>query len=211
MMQLIIDNLAFERNYQFLFSQINCVLNSGEILQVCGANGSGKSTLLRMLAGFIEPHTGTVLWQEKSIFRHRDTYQQYLHYVGHLNGTKPNLTVHENLQLNAALTNNKINSLHLKTTLQKMGLTHAIHTQAQYLSAGQLRRLSLARLLLNPTPLWILDEPMTTLDTEGQELLCDLLKQHLTNNGMAILATHQNLLLNRTMKVIHLGGHNVKP
>ncbi len=208
MMKLTIANIAFERNYQFLFSQINCVLNSGEILQVRGVNGSGKSTLLRILSGFIEPHHGTVLWQEQSIFRYRDAYQQFLHYVGHLNGTKSNLTVHENLKLNAALTRSKINSLHLQAILKKMGLTHIANIQAQHLSAGQLRRVSLARLLLHPTPLWILDEPTTALDTEGQELLCDLLNQHVANNGIAIVATHQNLALHGITKTLHLEVHS---
>ncbi len=195
-MKLAINNLAFERNNKILFSQINCVLNSGELLQVRGANGSGKSTLLRILAGLIEPETGTVLWQDKLI------------YLGHQHGVKSHLTVHENLKLNATLFANKINSEAIRSTIQKIGLSHVANAQAFTLSAGQLRRLSLARLLLNPAQLWILDEPTTSLDVAGQQLLHELLNLHVTNGGMAVLATHQHLSLQCNIKTIALGDQH---
>jgi len=207
--KLTIDNLAFERNNQFLFREINFALQAGDLLQVRGANGSGKSTLLRMLAGFIEPQGGTILWQDKSICQHRDAYQQQLHYLGHHNGIKHSLTVYENLQLHAALMTNKPEPNHLKTAIKQVDLTHVSHTQAIHLSAGQLRRLGLARLLLHPIPLWILDEPTTALDADGQALLGHLLKQHLTNGGMAIIATHQTLAILHNTKTIYLGEQHV--
>src|SRR5438046_786881 len=102
-MTLLIKNIAFERNYQFLFSQVHCELQAGEILQIRGENGSGKSTLLRILASYLEPHEGNISWHGKCITLHRDTYQQQLHYIGHQNGIKPYLTVYENLELTSAL------------------------------------------------------------------------------------------------------------
>lgn len=193
----VIDNLAFERNNQFLFAQINCTLQAGEVLQIRGANGSGKSTLLRILAGLIEPTNGSIVTQP-------------LHYLGHQNAVKQNLTVYENLKLYSALSGIKIQHLEINAIVKKIGLNHVTHRKACYLSAGQVRRLSLARLLLNPVPLWLLDEPTTALDTEGQQLLTDLLNQQAANGGMAIVATHQNLLLTHPLKTIHLGEQYAK-
>lgn len=204
---LHIKQLAFERNFQYLFNHVNCELNPGELLQIRGTNGSGKTTLLRILAGFIEPHEGNVSWYGKSIFQDRESYQQHLKYIGHQNGIKPNLTVYENLQLNCALTNIRIESNHIKQVLEQCELDHLSHTQALYLSAGQLRRLSLTRLLITSASIWVLDEPTTALDDSGQKLLSHLLTQHLAKNGIAIIATHQNLLLERNIKTMQLGGN----
>jgi heme exporter protein A len=197
--QLRIDNIAFERNDRYLFSEINCILQAGELLQIRGDNGSGKSTLLRIIAGLIEPQVGRVLGDEKSID------PQQLHYIGHQNGVKLHLTVRENLQLFSALTTQPIDSDNLKRIMQRMGLSSLQHKHALQLSAGQLRRLALARLLLHPVALWVLDEPATALDDAGQALLADLLTQHLTAGGIAILALHQSLPLQCATKTIRLG------
>lgn len=204
-MKLAIHHLAFERNNQFLFKEVNCLLNAGEVLQLRGANGSGKSTLLRILAGFLQPHEGAIQWQNQCIFKQRDAYQQQLHYVGHQHGVKHHLTVYENLQHYYALACLEQNDLQIKKIIQQIQMQHVIHTQASYLSAGQLRRLALARLLLTKTSLWILDEPTTALDVDGQQLLMNWLTEHLAEGGMAIIATHHHLQLAREIKTIHLG------
>jgi heme exporter protein A len=203
--QLNVDDLAFERNYELLFSDISFALQKGELLQVKGANGSGKSTLLRILAGFIEPHAGAVLWKNQSIFQERASYQEQLRYVGHQNGVKHILTVYENVQLSSALCSKRLEKQQIQTVIERVGLSHLMYNQAQHLSAGQLRRLGLARLLLNPASLWILDEPTTALDTDGQQLLADIFNEHLDQGGMVIVATHQSLLLTRDVKTILLG------
>ena len=205
-MSIVINNLAFERNYHFLFNEINSSLNPGELLQVRGANGSGKSTLLRILAGYIEPHAGNILWQNKCIFKQRDQYQQQIQYLGHQNGLKPNLTVYENLQLNFALINQKPDSLKISAALKKVDLYHLQHKQIQYLSAGQARRLALSRLLLRDAPLWILDEPTTALDIHGQQLFADLLQQHLAADGMIVLTAHHELTYLNKIKTLELQG-----
>lgn len=194
-MNLIIDNLSFERNNQILFADLNFAIHSGELLQVQGANGCGKSTLLRILAGFIEPRTGKILCQNNCIFTHREEYHQQLHYIGHQNGLKPNLTILENLQYISALLEIKSRDQDLHIVLEKLGLAHLQQTPSGRLSAGQLRRLSLGKLLLCKKSLWILDEPTTALDTNGQILLHELLAEHLTDAGAAIIATHQDLPL----------------
>lgn len=204
---LIIDQLYFERNDQILLQDININLHHGELLQIRGANGSGKSTLLRMLAGFIEPHNGEINWQGLNIFKQRETYQQQVHYIGHQNSVKPTLTVRENLLLHCALATYKPQKQTLQQIIENFDLQPSIDTQAQYLSAGQQRRISLARLLLYPAAIWILDEPLTALDKHGQEYFKEALAQHLTkNNGIAIVATHHDLALNSNSKLLELGA-----
>jgi heme exporter protein A len=202
---LQIENLAFLRNDVMLFQNLSCQLDAGNILQIVGKNGSGKSTLLRIIAGYIQAEIGNISWHSKSTTEHRDIYQQQLHYVGHHNGVKQNLTAAENLQLCAALRGIACTSSHIKNILEQVGLNHAGNTQASRLSAGQGRRLALARLLLDPAPLWILDEPTTALDSTGQNLLHTLLNQHLANRGLVIVATHQALALMKPAQTIQLG------
>lgn len=204
-MKITIHNLAFERNEQFLFKEINSILHAGDLLQVRGANGSGKSTLLRILAAYIEPQIGQVSYNDQCIFQQRDAYLQQLHYLGHQNGVKPYLSVLENIKLMCSLKRIPPNSI--QSVIQKVGLQHIIHSQTQTLSAGQLRRLALARLLLHSVSLWILDEPTTALDHQGQQLFFDLLTQHLDQGGIAIITSHHELPFH-TMKIIQLGECN---
>lgn len=205
-MNLTITNLAFERNFRCLLNNINFTLTPGELMQIRGTNGSGKSTLLRILAGFIEPTRGTIQWQDKNVALDRDHYQQQIHYVGHQNGIKPYLTVRENLQLNYALANHPKNVEQLEYVLQQFGLQHLTQTQALHLSAGQARRIALARLLLHTTPLWILDEPTTALDEATQIFLTTLLQQHLSAGGIAIVATHHDLPQIQPHQLLQLGS-----
>ena len=202
---LEIDNLTFERNNQIVLNEIQSTLHSGEILQIQGANGSGKSTLLRILAGLIEPQAGTVFWNRRCIFQQREEYHPHFHYLGHQNGNKLALTVQENLHLAAALNKHRVDVSYIKHILKKMGLTHAAHLLTLKLSAGQSRRLALAKLLLQERSLWILDEPNTALDSEGQALLGRLLHDHLHHGGMAVIATHQPLSISYEVKSIQLG------
>lgn len=203
-MTLHIQNLSFERNYQLLLNNINYTIKRGNALQIIGANGSGKSTLLRLLAGFIEPHEGKILWDNQCIFRQHENYQQQLHYIGHLNGIKPQLTVNENLQLFCALIKGKPDNI--KNIIQRLELNHVSNKQTMHLSAGQLRRTALARLLLQRLPLWILDEATTALDKTGQALFKELLLEHLNQGGVAVLTSHHDIELQNIQK-IELGGN----
>ncbi len=210
-MTLCISQLAFERNNEPLFHPIDCTVSTSEILQVRGANGCGKSTLLRIFAGYISPEMGTIFWQGKNIFQQRDEYIQQLCYIGHQNGIKLHLTVSENLKLICALANQKIPHSSFKKILHTMQLENIEHTQAIHLSAGQKRRLALARLLLMNTRLWILDEPMTSLDQAGQTLIADLLNQHIAQGGMAVVATHHDLKMTGKMLYLPDANYSVMP
>lgn len=206
-MKLCIKNLSFERNQQLLLDRIDYDLQFGDCLQIRGANGSGKSTLLRILAAFIHPTQGDIEWHGISVFAERDLYQQEVHYIGHQNGIKPYLTVFENLELISALSGTKRTPKDIQHVLTKMDLHDFMHNQANYLSAGQLRRLCLAKLLLQPKQVWILDEPVTSLDKEGQQLLDAMLTEHQAQNGITIIATHQPIASNISWKTLELGKH----
>lgn len=203
-MTLSIQHLAFERNNTLLFSEIHCELYQGDILEIRGANGCGKSTLLRMIAGYIRPETGMILWKGNPIFHLLENDTQQLCYLGHQNGVKPLLTVYENLKLACSLFGIKMQRDSLKKIMQTMKLEHVEKTQVMHLSAGQKRRLALSRLLLSQAPLWILDEPTTALDSDGQDLFDDLLKKHVQQGGIAIIATHSDLKINSTIKTLQL-------
>lgn len=197
-------DLAFERDNRLLFKNIHLDLHGGDLLQVCGTNGCGKSTLLRLLAGYIQPEQGNITWQDQCIFTEADDYQAQLHYIGHQNGIKLNLSVLENLRFQAALNAKPFVTKAAIHVLTNVGLAHAAHQLAGTLSAGQKRRLALARLLSHPATLWILDEPMTALDDIGIKMLTDLLNHHLDNQGIVIMATHQSLPLTRPIQTLRL-------
>jgi heme exporter protein A len=210
-MKLTLSNLSYERSFQLLFPEVSCELVAGDILQVQGANGCGKTTLLRMLAGFLLPTEGDVLWKEHSLknAEPREEYQQQLIYIGHQNGLKRHLTVAENVKLMHALAGLTISPLLLSELLQKVGLLNFIDSQVKNLSAGQTRRLCFVRLLLSYKPIWILDEPITAIDQDGQKIFATLLKQHVEQGGIAVVATHQSLQLQCNVKLLQLGVQSV--
>lgn len=203
-MKLSLSQLYFERNNQWLLKNISFELHAGELLHIRGANGSGKSTLLRIIAGYIEPTMGNVCWNDKNIYQESENYSQAFHYIGHQNGIKSSLTVRENLQLFSALAHKKITLVQLNALLKKMRLEHIADLSAHHLSSGQLRRLALTRILLYPASLWLLDEPSTALDSEGQELFSQLINQHLHTGGMVIVTAHQTLP-KTNIKILQLG------
>lgn len=201
---LNLEQVYFERQGVPLLQNLTYQINTGELLQIRGANGSGKSTLLRLLASYLEPQAGHIYWQQKSIQVQRDTYQQQVCFVGHQNGVKPQLTVQENVRFIAALWGRSLTHKALNDLLQRLQLHAVAHVLASRLSAGQLRRLALIRLLLSSATIWLLDEPTTALDTAGQTLLIQLLQQHLAEQGLVIVATHHDLPLPQPMNILQL-------
>lgn len=202
---LNIHHLSFARLDRYLFKDLNIQLIPGEILQVQGENGSGKSTLLRILAGLIEQTSGTVTWENESIFNDNTDYKKVLRYLSDKNGLKGNLTIEENLRLARVLCPIQAPSPQPSPTLtQGEGVLRIEH-----LSLGQRRRASFMRILQNPGKIWILDEPMTGLDKKTQEWLVSLMENHLGLNGIIIIATHQPIHIKNTIKTIQLGESSV--
>jgi heme exporter protein A len=163
---------------------------AGDCVHVAGPNGSGKTTFLRVVAGLLTPEQGSVQWQGRSITSDRDAYGASFCYLGHSDGLKPEFTCHENLAYEVGL-RRRLDAATIDGTLARLGLAQARDQPARSLSAGQRRRLSMARVMLAGTPLWILDEPFTNLDAGGVNLLSEVIALHLDAGGAALLATHQ--------------------
>lgn len=166
-----------------------------------GSNGSGKTTLLRILCGFRDADGGLISWFGRPLAE--STYFADMAYVGHADGTKKELTVLENLKFALALS--QPGHYSIGQALQKVQLAGYDDNLVQTLSAGQKRRLSLARLLITQNLLWILDEPFTSLDKQGIELIETLMDEHVKNGGMVILTSHHDLNLSHlSLQRIHL-------
>lgn len=199
---LKITNLSCAHQQTSLFTNLSCVINPGSALIIQGANGSGKSSLLRLLAGLTTPVSGNICWQEQPIANNLGDYQHQLHFIGHQNGLKLGLTALENLQLIQTLAQDK--SEDIEKILARLNLTAQQHVQTHHLSAGQKRRLALARLLLIKKTLWLIDEPFTGLDSATQALFIILLETHLQQGGIAVLSTHHTLSVNAPTQMLAL-------
>jgi heme exporter protein A len=184
--------LSCIRDDRELFTDLSFSVHAGQVLLLEGKNGSGKTSLLRIICGFREPDSGTVSWCEEEI--PQSQYYSDMAYVGHMDGIKKELTVHENLRLSMAL--GQPGKLTIQQALDKVQLTGYDDTLIQALSAGQKRRLSLARLLITHNVLWILDEPFTSLDKQGIELIELLMAEHCKNGGMIVMTSHHDVNLN---------------
>jgi len=186
--------LTCERGERLLFSGLSFAAESGTLLRVAGPNGTGKTSLLRIMCGLLEPTEGEVRWKGANVRRLREDYWKDLVYVGHLNGVKDDLTVRENLRVNAALAGRPAAEAALAQALEQVGLAGFEDTLARFLSQGQRRRVALARLYVSEAvPLWILDEPFTALDVRGVANLSALIARHVDGNGTVVLTTHQEV------------------
>jgi heme exporter protein A len=197
-MRITAENLSCERGGRTVFSNQNFALGSGEFLQLTGPNGSGKSSLLRLLANLSEPGLGHITLEGGST---ELTLGQQAHYIAHSDASKSALTVTENL----VFWRDFLGGGDLMRALQAVNLAALADYPAALLSAGQRRRLALARLALVPRVIWLLDEPSVGLDESSQKLLAGLMNGHLREGGLIVAATHVPLGLNPD-KNLHLGG-----
>jgi heme exporter protein A len=188
---LEIKKLACIRDDRVLFEELDFKLTNHQVLLLEGKNGSGKTSLLRIICGFKEQDAGEILWCNQPL--NNSDYYAELAYVGHLDGVKKELTVLENLKMSLALS--QPGNLSIDEALDKVHLRGYDDTLVQSLSAGQKRRLSLARLLITKHCLWILDEPFTSIDKQGIRLIESLMHEHVMTGGMIILTSHHDLEL----------------
>jgi heme exporter protein A len=184
-LQLVVSGLACQRGERLLFRDIGFRLGAGEALLVTGENGSGKTTLLRALAGFLAPLAGSIALEGLTAGEHR---REHLHYLGHRDGLRAALTARENLAFAAALAGK--GGLAPAAALAELGLPQVADLPVGVLSAGQRRRVALARLLVARRPLWLLDEPTSALDTASQARVAGLIAAHCGAGGLVIAATH---------------------
>lgn len=184
-MRLTGNDLTAVRGGRTVFSGLSFNLSSGQTLAVTGANGAGKSTLLRLVAGLLRPAIGTVTLDEAG----EGGIAASLHYLGHLDGLKTALTVRQNLAFWQKLWSGG----GVEGALERVGLGNLIDLHVGVLSAGQRRRVAIARLLIVDRPLWLLDEPATALDATSEATLGGIIREHLASGGMAMIATHRDL------------------
>lgn len=184
-MRLSGSALACVRGGREVFAGLDFSVDAGEALAVTGRNGAGKTTLLRLIAGLLEPAHGQVTLAGGAPDA---SVAEQAHYVGHRDALKPALSVRENLEFWYAFLGGREASI--ASALEGVGLGSLAGLPAAYLSAGQRRRLALARLIAAPRPLWLLDEPTAALDTAGQQRLAELMRAHLTGGGIIVAATH---------------------
>ena len=177
--------LCFSRNEELIFGPLDFRLGPAEALQVLGGNGTGKTTLLRVLAGLLPTGTGEVRFDGCLI--NQDHLARGCVYLGHLPGHKGELSALENLSFTAAMQNSRVSP---EQALAKVGLAGFEDSLARRLSAGQNKRLALARLSLSPARLWLLDEPYANLDLAGIGLVNDLISDHVARQGSVLLTTH---------------------
>jgi heme exporter protein A len=191
-MVLAVEQLACIRGERQLFRNLNFRLAPGEAMLLHGPNGSGKSSLLRLLAGFLPPAEGRLLWDGAPAQEDAEAYRARLQYLGHQDAVKSQLGTEDNLAFWARLYGLDAVSVAraVDAALEAAGLQRQRRLPGRYLSAGQKRRLALARLLLKPALLWLLDEPTNALDTAAVDWLGELLAAHRARGGLIILASH---------------------
>lgn len=193
--ELSVDNLSCIRQDRCLFEQLSFSLKSGDIMQVAGPNGAGKSSLLRILAGFLTPHSGQVCYQGQTVDKQRLEFNDDLLFIGHKAGVNGHLSAFENLQYWVD-THGCVDEHDPYTLLGRLGLVGLEDVAVSQLSAGQQRKVALARLWLSKARIWILDEPFTAIDASGVKGLQRRFEQFLASGGMIVLTTHQDLTMN---------------
>ncbi|ACB94822.1 heme ABC exporter ATP-binding protein CcmA [Beijerinckia indica] len=202
-MRLEARDLCVERGGRVVLHDLSFTLESGESLIVTGQNGAGKSTLLRTLAGLVPMTRGRLIASPQT----EEELAERLHYIGHADAFKGTLTPIENLTFWAAMLRTDAPPLSPRAALGELGIEHLGDLPSAYLSAGQRRRLSLARLLVAARPLWLLDEPTTALDQASQDVLFTLMRKHIEKGGSIIAATHAPLdLPGRTLSLTATDG-----
>ena len=192
---LTVSNLALVRGERMLFSKLNFNLENGTVLYLQGENGSGKTSLLRTICGLSKPYEGTIDWCGENINAMGEEYSKNLLYIGHLSGIKEDLTALENLQFSLALIGETVADNDAIAVLNLQGLAKALNLPTRMLSQGQKRRVVLARLWLQHSPLWVLDEPFTALDVNATDLLKQKIEAFASGGGIVVMTSHQDFTL----------------
>jgi len=195
--------LFCERGERILFENLSFELLEGQVLQVRGSNGSGKTTLLRILCGLNDSYEGEISWYGNSLESQVADFFASLLYIGHRSGVSKVLTPLENLRWSCGL-QQAVEDDQLVRALAEVGLRGYEESQCFTLSAGQQQRVAIARLIVNSTRLWVLDEPFTTLDARGVSQLEDLMQAHAASGGSVLVTTHHKLDI-AALEVLSLG------
>jgi len=195
-------DLTLIRGDRCLFQGLEFALNSGELLFVEGPNGSGKTSLLRSIAGLLEFDSGTIQWQGREVGKDRQRFRASLVWFAHRIGFKGDLTPAQNLHFESGL--RSFRSEDFDAALERVGVSGGSALPVRSLSAGQQRRVGLARMILADALLWFMDEPFTNLDKDGQKLVQQLVNEHLAAGGICAMASHQTVSIDAPTQTVVL-------
>ncbi len=200
--KLSAKGLTLIRGERCLFEDLEFALSPGELLLLEGGNGSGKTSLLRAIGGLLSPESGEVLWNGVPVQQQRQEFRGALVWLAHKTGLKGDLTLLENLNFETSLRPQA--DVDTVSVYERLGISRLKSLPLRSLSAGQQRRVALARLLLADVPLWMMDEPFTNLDRDGRKLVMELTAEHLENGGLCVMAAHQDVDIAAPVKRIVL-------
>jgi heme exporter protein A len=200
-----VEKIHVWRGDRHVLRGVSLALAPGELLQVAGPNGTGKTTLLRVACGLLRPEQGRVAWCGHPIAGIRPQFQSALVYAAHEPALKGDLTALENLRYLVGL-KRSVRTAELEAALERTGVAACAQLPVRVLSAGQRRRVALARVLAMQSPLWMLDEPFTNLDAAGSALVTDLLREHVSAAGMALVVAHHEIALSARLRRLELQG-----
>jgi heme exporter protein A len=200
---LSVEKVHVWRGDRHVLKGVSLTLRPGELLHVSGPNGTGKTTLLRVVCGLLRPEQGRVSWLGQSITAVRGEYQTALAYASHEPALKGDLTALENLHFAVGL-KRRATAAELRASLERTGVAACADLPARVLSAGQRRRVAMARVLAMSASLWLLDEPFTNLDAAGTHLVSELLRSHMERGGLALVVAHHDLKLDSQVHRLEL-------
>jgi heme exporter protein A len=200
---LSVEKVHVWRGDRHVLRGVSLQIKPQELLHVSGPNGTGKTTLLRVVCGLLRPEQGSVSWAGRSISSVRAEYQAELAYASHEPALKGDLTALENLRFAVGL-KRRISTTELRASLERTGVAACADLPARVLSAGQRRRVAMARVLAMTASLWLLDEPFTNLDTAGTDLVSGLLQDHILQGGLALVVAHHSLTLECNVRRMEL-------
>jgi heme exporter protein A len=189
---LCVEKVHVWRGDRHVLQGVSAQVQPQELLHISGPNGTGKTTLLRVVSGLLRPEQGSVTWQGRSIAAIRTEYQATLAYASHEPALKGDLTALENLRFAVGL-KRRITADELRAAMARTGVAGCADLPARVLSAGQRRRVAMARVLAMGATVWLLDEPYTNLDAAGSELISELLQTHVAGGGLALVVAHHEL------------------
>ena len=190
------------RGERCLFQDLSFALESGGLLILEGRNGCGKTSLMRAIAGMLSLETGHISWNETPVEKQRQEFHGSLVWLAHRTGLKGDLTLVENLAFERTL--RAQSECDAEEVYERLGIARLKKLILRSLSAGQQRRVALARMLLADVPLWLMDEPFTNLDREGRKLVMELVEEHLASGGMCVMAAHQDVEINAPVTKVHI-------
>ena len=202
---LCVEKVHVWRGDRHVLQGVSAEIRPQELLHISGPNGTGKTTLLRVVSGLLRPEQGSVTWLGQSINAIRPDYQASLAYASHEPALKGDLTALENLRFAVGL-KRRASADELRAALARTGVGGCANLPARVLSAGQRRRVAMARVLAMSATLWLLDEPFTNLDAAGSELISELLQTHVAGGGLALVVAHHELKVSCTVRHMELNS-----